>query len=49
MFTITKKFVSGILKGVTIEERTSVKFEEGRTYQCCAGGSAYKVLKVTKN
>lgn len=43
MYRVTKSFVSGPLKGLTVTETTSVKFEVGRIYKPCAGASAYRV------
>ena len=31
-YIVTKKFVDGILDGLTVTEETSVKFEIGRRY-----------------
>ena len=43
MYIVTRHFVSGPLKGLTITDTTSVAFEVGRTYKPCAGASAYRV------
>lgn len=43
MFKVTKVFLKGILKGLTIVETTSVKFTVGKTYKACIGSSVYKV------
>lgn len=31
-YIVTKKFIAGLLDGLTITEETSVKFEVGRQY-----------------
>ena len=46
MYDVTKVFVTGVLKGRELTERTTVKFVEGRTYKACVGSSKYKVIKV---
>lgn len=43
-YRVTKHFVSGFLKGLTITETTPVEFVVGKTYTPCAGNSAYKIL-----
>lgn len=46
-YTITKKFTSGTLKGLTIQERTSVLYEVGFVCKKPVGGtSAYVILTV---
>ena len=42
-YEVTKRFVSGLLEGLTITETTLVKFEVGRTYTPAAGSSSYVV------
>lgn len=44
-YKVTKLFVNGILKGLTYEEETSVKFEVGKVYYPAFGLSSYKVIK----
>lgn len=44
-FEVTKRFVSGLLEGLTITETTTVRFEVGRTYTPAAGSSAYVVTR----
>ena len=49
MYTITKTFISGNLKGLTITEHTPVRFDEG--FVCkkpCAGGSGYRIDLVVE-
>lgn len=43
-YQVTKLFTSGILKGLTYTEETSVKFEVGKVYRGI-GGSDYKIIK----
>ena len=45
-YLVTKRFVSGLLRGLTISEKTSVEFVVGRRYNPCVSGSAYVVLRV---
>lgn len=45
-YKITKTFIGGILHGMTIEEQTTVKFEEGFVCRKPSGGSPYKITKV---
>lgn len=45
-FKITKRFLGGILKGITIEEYTNVKFEPGFVCEKPVGGSPYKIIAV---
>lgn len=45
-YKITKTFIGGILHGMTIEEQTTVKFEEGFACRKPSGGSPYKITKV---
>ena len=42
-YSVTKTFVSGLLKGITITETTPVKFEIGKVYKACAGSSDYRI------
>ena len=49
MFKVTKRFTSGLLRGLEIEEVTSVKFEVG--FKCKPwryGPSGYEVVAVEK-
>ncbi len=43
-FQVTKTFISGNLKGLTIKEETNVKFIVGKKY--CGFGSGYIIDKV---
>ncbi len=45
MYEVTKRFTSGLMKGVTITEKTDVMLETGRTYKTCTG-SDYEVIEV---
>ena len=47
-YIVTKQFISGILSGCTVEERTDVLFEVGKTYTPCVGSSAYTVIKIER-
>ena len=46
-FIVTKKFISGLLKGMTIHEKTNVSFVKGRTYKGIMS-SSYLVLDIKK-
>jgi len=46
MYLVTKKFKTGILKGLTIVDRTSVLFEVGVTYKECVGSGSYLVTEI---
>lgn len=48
MFLVTKVFTTGLLKGIEITERTTVKFHVGVMYKPCAGSSAYVVTACVK-
>jgi hypothetical protein len=45
MYQITKVFTGGILKGLTIQEKTSVKFAVGFECKKPIGGSSYKITE----
>ena len=40
---ITKRFTSGVLEGITIEETSTVRMLVGFEYTPCAGSSKYVV------
>ena len=46
MFNVTKTFIDGLLKGLTITETTSVVFEVGQTYKGACGSSSYVVTAI---
>jgi hypothetical protein len=46
MYLVTKQFKTGILKGLTIVDKTSVLFEVGLTYKECVGSGSYLVTEV---
>ena len=46
MFLVTKEFVSGMLKGLTHTEVTSVAWTVGRLVSKPVGGAAYKIIRV---
>jgi len=48
MFLVTKSFTSGLLKGITITELTSVEFTIGKSYTGCLGTSNYTILDCVK-
>ena len=48
MYLVTKHFISGPLKGLTITETTRVAFQVGRTFKPCAGASAYRVTACSE-
>jgi hypothetical protein len=39
VFTVTKKFVSGLLEGLTVTEDTTVRFKVGQVYKPAIGSS----------
>jgi len=43
-YEVTRKFISGILKGLTHTSITSVKFEVGFICKNSYGGSGYKII-----
>lgn len=43
MYTVTKTFLEGALKGLTVTEQTSVQFEAGKVYGGGWTGSRYVV------
>lgn len=43
-YKVTKKFLSGVLEGLTITEKTSVKFVIGKKYSSCVGSSKYVII-----
>lgn len=46
MYLVTKHFVSGALAGLVVTEKTSVRFNVGKTYHvACGGGSRYVVTR----
>jgi len=46
VFLVTKKFTSGLLKGLTIRERTEIPFIVGRRYKGLCGSSNYTVTSL---
>jgi hypothetical protein len=46
MFKVTKRFTSGLLAGLVIEEVTSVEFKVGFEVKAGRHGSGYVVAKV---
>lgn len=48
MYSVTKKFIGGILKGIIATEKTSVKFEIGFDCKKPSGGSPYIVTNVVE-
>ena len=45
-YKLCKSFLEGVLKDLTIEEQTTVRFENGRIYGGGWSGSRYKVTAV---
>lgn len=45
-YEITKRFISGNLKGVTITEQTNVRYEVGFVCRKAIGGSGYVIEAV---
>ncbi len=41
-YKLCKSFLEGVLTGMTIEEQTTVRFENGKTYGGGGGGSRHK-------
>lgn len=48
MFTVTKTFLEGALKGLTIEDRSPVSFDAGKTYGGGWTGPRYRVTACRK-
>ena len=46
-YSITKRFTSGLLEGITITETSSVQFIVGKEYTPCAGGSKYVIVSCS--
>ena len=46
-YKVCKTFLEGVLKGLTIEEQTTVRFENGGTYGGCRTGSRYRSRGLT--
>jgi len=46
VYLVTKKFTSGLLKGMTIKERTEIPFIVGRKYTGVCGSSNYTVTAL---
>jgi hypothetical protein len=46
-YLVTKEFIAGLLKGLTVTETTPVRFTVGKRYKPCAGSSAYVIRKCT--
>lgn len=47
-FEITKKFTTGLLKGMTIEDTSPVPFTIGKIYKGLRGSGNYLVLDCKK-
>lgn len=45
-YAVTKKFTGGLLAGLTIIEKTNVKFEVGFSCKKPIGGSPYTIIAV---
>ena len=45
-YKVRKTFLEGTLKGITIEEQSTVRFEIGKNYGGGWSGSRYKVTAV---
>ena len=45
-YQITKKFLSGLLKGLSITEVTGVKFEIGKVYTAAITKDRYEITLV---
>jgi|HubBroStandDraft_3_1064219.scaffolds.fasta_scaffold337566_1 hypothetical protein len=43
-FSVTKRFVSGVLKGMTLTLDSGVPFTVGKRYKACVGSSDYVVI-----
>lgn len=44
-YLVTKKFVSGLLEGLTIREKTNVRFQKGKYYKGIYS-SSYLVIQI---
>ena len=48
MYTVTKKFLNGVLKGITATIETSTEFEVNKIYDSINSGSQFMVLDCVK-
>jgi hypothetical protein len=48
-YTITKSFTSGLLKGITVTEQTSIRFEIGAAYKGAVKSSSYTIISCQEN
>lgn len=46
MYKITKQFIGGLLKGLTITEFTNIKFNTGFVCNKPIAGSPYKIINI---
>lgn len=49
MYRITILYLDGILQGMEIQQRTSVKMTVGKVYTASVTGSHYKVLSCVED
>lgn len=47
-YSVTKRFFSGLLKGLETTEVTTVKFEEGFRCERPIGGSGYEIISCVR-
>jgi hypothetical protein len=47
-FIVGKRFISGVLKGIEIQDDTTVEFEVGKTYKGIMGTSSYLVTSCIR-
>lgn len=45
-YIVTKKFLSGLLEGMTVKVETSVEFEVGKLYESPWSANSYIILDV---
>ncbi len=48
VYQVTKEFRSGILKGLSVTEVTTVKFDVGVIYESCVGSGNYRVTECVE-
>lgn len=48
MYLVKKEFVTGLLAGISIVEKTNVPFKVGKVYTSCVNKAQYKIVEVIK-
>ena len=45
-YRVTRKFLDGILKGLTYTEDTDIEFILGKIYEECLTGNHYQIISI---